>query len=724
MSRQGFYSCYWAAPALILLLLLTGCASRAPQPDAATSPPPATVPPTEGIAETTSAPVDQPVLEGNVLYADTFTDPASGWPSGEFDNYYIGYHEPEYYHVEISNPNYRTSVFTPGKETFTDMTIEVKAFIAASRTAETGDSSFGIAFRRSGDEYYAFAISQRTKTWYVLKSSPDALVVLSDGLLNSINPPDVGDLLRVDAQGSNFSFSINGEHVTHVSDSDYATGEVGLYVQSFDVTNVHVHFDELSIRVFEGEAEAFLSQSGERSFMTRLPIRPPAGPRRSLTIISSGTTNRSITTSRSQALITRRPSSRLARISFGDISAEVKAFTAASKTAETGDFSFGLAFRRSGDEYYAFAISQRAKTWHVLKSSPTALTVLAEGTHQNIHDFDVEDVLRVDALGSDFSFYINEELVGQVSDSDYAAGEVGFYVQSLDVTTVHIHFDELTINPAEGMGPQEFEGALYFDTFTDPATAWPEEEFDNYFIGYHEPEYYHVEVLSPNSRTAVFTPDHATYDDVSVEVKAFTASSRTAEAGDFSFGVAFRRTGDEYYAFAISQRAKQWYVLKSSPNALAVLAEGTMENIHDPDEEDVLRVDSQGPNFSFYINDELVNRVADSAYGTGEVGLYVQTFDVPAVHVHFDTLVIRPFKSSITCEVAALMLNVREGPGTRYPPSTFLSNGDMIEPFGRNENGDWLVFVLEGEGNYGWVSNTSTFLSCNAPVDILPLTSP
>jgi hypothetical protein len=724
MSRQGFYSCYWAAPALILLLLLTGCASRAPQPDAATSPPPATVPPTEGIAETTSAPVDQPVLEGNVLYADTFTNPASGWPSGEFDNYYIGYHEPEYYHVEISNPNYRTSVFTPGKETFTDMTIEVKAFIAASRTAETGDSSFGIAFRRSGDEYYAFAISQRTKTWYVLKSSPDALVVLSDGLLNSINPPDVGDLLRVDAQGSNFSFSINGEHVTHVSDSDYAAGEVGLYVQSFDVTNVHVHFDELSIRVFEGEGEAFLSHSGGALFHDAFTDPASGWPSQEFDNYFIGYHEPEYYHIEISSPNYKTTVFTPGKESFSDISAEVKAFTAASKTAGTGDFSFGLAFRRSGDEYYAFAISQREKTWHVLKSSPTALTVLAEGTHENIHDFDVEDVLRVDALGPDFSFYINEELVGQVSDPDYAAGEVGFYVQSVDVTSVHIHFDELTIDPAEGMGPQEFEGALYFDTFADPATAWPEEEYDNYFIGYHEPEYYHVEVLSPNSRTTVFTPDHATYDDVSVEVKAFTASSRTAEAGDFSFGVAFRRTGDEYYAFAISQRAKQWYVLKSSPNALAVLAEGAAEGIHGPDEEDVLRVDSQGPNFSFYINDELVTRLADSAYGTGEVGLYVQTFDVPAVHVHYDELVIRPFKSSITCEVAALMLNVREGPGTRYPPSSFLSNGDMIEPFGRNENGDWLVFVLEGEGSYGWVSNTSTFLSCNAPVDILPLTLP
>ena len=40
-------------------------------------------------------------------------------------------------------------------------------------------SVLGLAFRRSGDQYYAFAISQRTKKWYVLKSTPNALVILN-----------------------------------------------------------------------------------------------------------------------------------------------------------------------------------------------------------------------------------------------------------------------------------------------------------------------------------------------------------------------------------------------------------------------------------------------------------------------------------------------------------------------------------------------------------------
>ena len=144
--------------------------------------------------------------------------------------------------------------------------------------------------------------------------------------------------------------------------------------------------------------------------------------------------SRSIITSRSRAPITRQPSSSLKRTSFSDVTIEVKAFTASSKTAETGDFSFGTVFRRSGDQYYAFTISQRTKKWYVLKSTPNALTVLAEGTDENIHDPDAEDVLRVDAQGANFFFHINDQLVSQVTDADYATGEVGLYRPDFDVT--------------------------------------------------------------------------------------------------------------------------------------------------------------------------------------------------------------------------------------------------------------------------------------------------
>jgi hypothetical protein len=515
----------WISWLLILAIFVSGC-SKAPasgvEPTKTSAPTP-----TEVVSTPTPEPTqDEPVVDPNVLFHDDFTNPSSGWPEAKFDNFFIGYHEPEYYHVEISSPNYKTTVFEPKKENFGDVTIKVKVFTASSRTAETGDFSFGPAFRRSGDQYYAFTISQRTKEWYVLKSTPNAL------------------------------------------------------------------------------------------------------------------------------------------------------------------------------------------------------TVLAEGTDESIHDPDAEDDLRVDAKGADFSFYINDQLVDQVTDADYASGEIGFFVQTFDATQVHIHFDDISISKFEGVQPQGSKAILYHDDFTNPASNWPEEKFDNFFIGYHEPEYYHIEITSPNYKTTVFGPDDKVYGDASIEVKAFTASSRTAETGDYSFGPVFRRSGDQYYAFTISPRTKKWYMLKSTPNALRVLAQGTDESIHEADEDDVLRVDVLSSKFTFYVNDQIVGQVLDSDYSSGEIGFFVQTFDAKQVHIHFDELTISAFEPLLSCDVKAQALNVRSGPGTGYSSSAFLAAGEVVQPIERSNDGAWLLIAIDAGNNQSWIFYDTGYLSCNGSVDVLPVTPP
>src|SRR6185436_2544224 len=123
----------------------------------------------------------------------------------------------------------------------------------------------------------------------------------------------------------------------------------------------------------------------------------------------------------------------------------------------------------------------------------------------------------------------------------------------------HIHFDDLKILKAAQ--PAEPD-ALFQDDFTNPSTSWPEEKFDNYFVGYHEPEYYHIEITSPNYKTAIFAPGKQAFTDTTIEAKAFTVGNKTAATGDFAYGIAFRRSGDQYYAFTISPRTKKWFVLK------------------------------------------------------------------------------------------------------------------------------------------------------------------
>lgn len=528
MKGHRIYRFSLAITIAIFIFMSTGCANTPNLTDVVeaspTAAPAASEVPNSATVEAT--PTEVKVSDKSVLYKDDFTDPATNWPEDKFDNYFIGYHEPEYYHVEITGSNYRTTVFEPQKQSFEDATIELQVL------------------------------------------------------------------------------------------------------------------------------------------------------------------------------------------------------TASGKTAATGDFRYGVAFRRSGDQYYAFTISPRTKKWYVLKSSPNGLTVLTEGTDDDIHELDVDDDLRVDLQGANFRFHINGQFVGQASDPDYSTGEVGFYVESFDSANTHIHFDTLVVRELDVQIPETGANLLYEDNFTNPASSWPERKFDNYFIGYHEPEFYHIEITGTNYKTTVFEPQKRSFGDATIELQVLTASKKTAAAGDFRYGLVFRRSGDQYYAFTISPRTKKWYVLKSSPNKLEVLSEGTDENIHDLDTDDDLRVDVQGSSFIFHINDQLVGDVTDSDYATGEVGFYVEAFDSPNTHIHFDQLSIRNVEISVACGVSALAMNVRTGPGKNYGTTGFLSSGDTVEPVGRSEDNQWIKIRVDGSEDGGWIFNSAGFLSCNPSVDLLPVINP
>jgi hypothetical protein len=69
--------------------------------------------------------------------------------------------------------------------------------------------------------------------------------------VDTLHEADADDTLRVDASGPDFVFHINDQLVGQVSDADYKEGEAGLYVESIDSPQTHIHFDTLTVRNFE-----------------------------------------------------------------------------------------------------------------------------------------------------------------------------------------------------------------------------------------------------------------------------------------------------------------------------------------------------------------------------------------------------------------------------------------------------------------------------------------
>ena len=265
------------------------------------------------------------------------------------------------------------------------------------------------------------------------------------------------------------------------------------------------------------------------------------------------------------------------------------------------------------------------------------------------------------------------------------------------------------------------KNVLYQEDFKNSTSGWPEEAYDNYFIGYHEPENYHIQVLSPNYKTLVSTPDKTKYGDITIDLEVYTLG---AAEGDFRYGLVFRRSGDQYYAFTISPRTKTWYVLKSSSNALEVLKEGTDDSIQGLDVADTLRVDAKGSTFFFHINDQLVDQINDPDYVDGEVGFFVQAFDSPGAHIHFDTLTIWDFKAPALCSVITEGLNVRNGPGESFASPATLMKGDSVEPLGRSVDDGWMLVQIDGSDQQGWVANSEKWLSCIMAFADLPVVEP
>jgi hypothetical protein len=186
---------------------------------------------------------------------------------------------------------------------------------------------------------------------------------------------------------------------------------------------------------------------------------------------------------------------------------------------------------------------------------------------------------------------------------------------------------------------------LYTDDFTDLSLGWPQarEQVDTYFYGYHPTDFYHLEVEESNDCLAVPRELDFMLTDFMLEVEAFVFRPLSDAEGDFQYGVMLRQSSrNEFYAFLISSRTQHWQALKSSPEGIAIMAEGEHSSIRGTEEKtrNKLFVIANGPRLSFFINGELVADLSDSDYTAGNAGLITQTFDNSKAHVHNDTFVL------------------------------------------------------------------------------------
>ena len=213
-------------------LVLGGCRARP-------TPPPPTA---------SQTPTVEPTQDLSILYRDTFEDAASGWPAVNTGAGRGDYEPPEHYRITVLASDALVAVRR--SSAFADYSAE--AFLVTPESGQ-GDARYGMVFRQIGPEhYYALVVSPEGGRWQALKRVGESWHVLAEGVSTSIQTdPQSVNTLRVDAQGSSLTFSVNGKGLATLEDADYAAGDFGFMAETFGRGQMTMGVDELVVRRFD-----------------------------------------------------------------------------------------------------------------------------------------------------------------------------------------------------------------------------------------------------------------------------------------------------------------------------------------------------------------------------------------------------------------------------------------------------------------------------------------
>lgn len=615
-----------------------------------------------------------------VLVKDQFIDPESGWPEFNDETTLFGYHPPDYYHLQLSVPN-QTAVAFSGADLI-DFTAEADIFIEATG-GETGNFEYGLAFRRQGDNYYTFSVDPRTQRWIAQRVTGDEVTQLAEGTDTSIARAKDINQLRVDAQGSQFVLSINGQAVSLIEDNNFSNGDFGFYIRTIDEEFIHIHYDALTVRQVDFPIDADLALLIDDSEIVE---EVPAGPFPSavdMVPVDAG----SYQIGESQSVDVDTNSFWIDRFEVNNnqysnfvlsTGRDAPAYWDGTNILiEQADHPVqGLTFDDAAA--YCTWADKRLPTeteWEIAARGPQGW-LYPWGNSRTLVSLPRSDTYATGTILENRSYFGAFDMAGNVwewVDEPYVSvpsgeralrGGANNFQNDMTFRVVGIPnnttmFTNAGVRCAADNVSEEGDvdaRTLLEDGFANIDSGWWQASapVGAYFYGYHPTDFYHVQVSAADSCLSVFQPFEP--NDYIAEVEIFIADSGS-ETDNFRYGLTVRQRESSFYAFAISPRTQTWHILRNDDAGVAEMAAGDVQTLRGDSQvnRDRLAVIAQGTIFSFFINGELVSRVNDDSFSDGDIGFYVENLDETYAHVHYDKILVQalPEGAQLVADVPA-----------------------------------------------------------------------
>ena len=183
---------------------------------------------------------------GEQAYEETF-DELGKWRTGN-DADAVGQVVDGAYNMSVDADD--VTIWTTAGESFADGIYQVEA----TQVDGPDNNGYGMVFRLddSKDDFYIFKISGDGYVWIGRYHSGGAeaepLVgewwFESPAVNRGVNQTNV---LKVNAEGGNMIFFVNNQEVGRVTDNNFASGDIGLLVETLGQGGVQIQFDNFTV---------------------------------------------------------------------------------------------------------------------------------------------------------------------------------------------------------------------------------------------------------------------------------------------------------------------------------------------------------------------------------------------------------------------------------------------------------------------------------------------
>jgi hypothetical protein len=187
-----------------------------------------------------------PLSSGDqVLFADDFSDPGSGWDVRETANGATGYRDDRYF-IRVDTPKFQLWS-SPGQSFGGDVMVEVIAGLA--RGSE--ENEMGVFCRYQDRQNFVYG-SIGTDGYYAIVEIKDdeATILTGGGKFQQADAIPLGSetyVIRLACEGDRYTLLVNGEEIDSANSSAFSAGDVGLLAGSFEQGGVEVLFDDFSV---------------------------------------------------------------------------------------------------------------------------------------------------------------------------------------------------------------------------------------------------------------------------------------------------------------------------------------------------------------------------------------------------------------------------------------------------------------------------------------------